>query len=546
MAASVPQSMISHCRDSPSARSKQGIAPRTIPRGETDLAELYAGRDEENRAALRLRQPGARLGVRGRFPESAEIRVSARQHASDEDRVDLDATDPRRVGLEAPERPLEPRQGTRVLAGIPVGGAQVVLDPELQVLVLQLASERERPLAGGDGLLVAADRSHHPMRGREDRAKPSAVSDPDGEGLGLPHALEQVTEPRERSQRRPEVEPQVDGLLERLPRLGQLRERVQRLLEACRRLPIRPPGERQDACATQVGHGLVPHAGGAEVAAERRGVRIEVGVMHRLDRLAGLPVEHGLACREKHAGGHLANAIVGEVEAFARVLQDAAAHQLLQCLGGDDLGEPGRAGDERELERAADDGGHRQKLAGRAAEAVQAPSNEGLHARREPEPGRPARSVLVEGATHLDNDERVAAAGRPALGGEPRQGRRVKASSRELADERVSLGLGERPQPQLLAAAAGDEVVERPPGAGRVDELLFARGRDDQEPPGVEAAADEREEPDAHVVGPVEVLQEEDDRLPLGEATRGGPRRPRKGSGGPWSRPAAPRSRSRE
>ena len=221
-------------------------------------------------------------------------------------------------------------------------------------------------------------------------------------------------------------------------------------------------------------------------------------------------------------GGHLANAIVGEVEAFARVLQDAATHQLLQCLGGDDLGEPGRAGDERELERAADDGGHRQKLAGRIAEAVQAPSNEGLHARGEPEPGRPARSVLVEGATHLDNDERVAAAGRPALGGEPRQGRRFKASSRELADERVSLGLGERPQPQLLAAAAGDEIVQRPPGAGRVDELLFARGRDDEESPGVEAAADEREEPDAHVVGPVEVLQEEDDRLPLGEAREEG------------------------
>ena len=74
-----------------------------------------------------------------------------------------------------------------------------------------------------------------------------------------------------------------------------------------------------------------------------------------------------------------------------------------------------------------------------------------------------------------------------------------------------------------MAAAAGDEVVERPAGAGRVDELLFARGRDDEEPPGVEAAADEREEPDAHVVGPVEVLQEEDDRLPLGEAREEGP-----------------------
>jgi hypothetical protein len=109
--------------------------------------------------------------------------------------VELDATDPRRVGLETPEHPLEPRQGMRVLARIPVGGAQIVFDPQLQVLVLQLASDRERPLAGGDGLLVAADRSHQVMRGREDRAKLPAVSDPDCESLGLPHAFEQVTQP---------------------------------------------------------------------------------------------------------------------------------------------------------------------------------------------------------------------------------------------------------------------------------------------------------------------------------------------------------------
>jgi hypothetical protein len=50
----------------------------------------------------------------------------------------------------------------------------------------------------------------------------------------------------------------------------------------------------------------------------------------------------------------------------------------------------------------------------------------------------------------------------------------------------------------------------------RVGQVLLARGGDHHQSPGSKAAPDEREQPEAHLVGPMEVLEDNDRGLSLG------------------------------
>jgi hypothetical protein len=51
------------------------------------------------------------------------------------------------------------------------------------------------------------------------------------------------------------------------------------------------------------------------------------------------------------------------------------------------------------------------------------------------------------------------------------------------------------------------QAVERAPQHRRVRHLVVSRGGDHEHGPGLNAASEEAEEPEAHLVGPVEVLQ---------------------------------------
>jgi hypothetical protein len=54
----------------------------------------------------------------------------------------------------------------------------------------------------------------------------------------------------------------------------------------------------------------------------------------------------------------------------------------------------------------------------------------------------------------------------------------------------------------------------------RVGQVLLARGGDRHQSPASKAAPDEREQPEAHLVGPVEVLEDHDRGLGLGRLPR--------------------------
>ena len=61
------------------------------------------------------------------------------------------------------------------------------------------------------------------------------------------------------------------------------------------------------------------------------------------------------------------------------------------------------------------------------------------------------------------------------------------------------------------------ELVERAPNDRAVGYLLLAHAHRHQDRRLVEAATEKREEAKAHVVCPVDVLEDEDERLPEGE-----------------------------
>jgi hypothetical protein len=220
--------------------------------------------------------------------------------------------------------------------------------------------------------------------------------------------------------------------------------------------------------------------------------------------------------RQQREVGDLPDPVVGEIEALARRVQHPPPDQLLETLGGVMVGEAGRAVKELELELAPDDGGHARQLAPARTEAVETAGNHIAHPTRQRQAGRtPERLALADCPHGLDHDERIPSARLPHLLGQLRPGGRRARSSEEpdqrqrlVASEPRQHQTGEPPVLQLVERAAKDRAVGH---------LLLANADRDQDWRLVEAATEEREEPEAHLVRPVDVLEHEDERLLEGE-----------------------------
>ena len=112
---------------------------------------------------------------------------------------------------------------------------------------------------------------------------------------------------------------------------------------------------------------------------------------------------------------------MGEVELLTEAVQHAAADQLLHPLGGVPLVEPGRPLEQREIELAADDGGHRCEMPAPVAQALQASGHDATDALGKRERRRRARrDALLDRPDGLDDEKGVARARAPDLGVEPR------------------------------------------------------------------------------------------------------------------------------
>jgi hypothetical protein len=148
-------------------------------------------------------------------------------------------------------------------------GLSIVTREEAGHAEVERPRHPERTIAKrlGDGLGALAE----PERVRRMPGDPKVVTQVDGElpespliverpgqAFGFTEAGEDPPEFSQRKQCRSQVEPQIDGLLQRLAGLGQMPERRQRLFEAAHRLAVGGPRQSFDAGLAEVCDRLLP------------------------------------------------------------------------------------------------------------------------------------------------------------------------------------------------------------------------------------------------------------------------------------------------
>jgi hypothetical protein len=89
-----------------------------------------------------------------------------------------------------------------------------------------------------------------------------------GEGLGFAKEVEHPGKLAERIQGMSKIDPEINGLLERLPTLGEMLEDGQRLLEALDCLPVGGARECLGAGLAKIGERPIPHFAAESVVSE--------------------------------------------------------------------------------------------------------------------------------------------------------------------------------------------------------------------------------------------------------------------------------------
>ena len=250
---------------------------------------------------------------------------------------------------------------------------------------------------------------------REPTEPASIVEAPD-EGLGVPQIPAHAVELGEREQGVAQIEAHVDGRLEGLAGLRQPRHRLQRLLEARHGVAIGGQPHGPGPGLAEADQRLLPHLARAVVPGQRRVVPLGIGGVEILEGLRHQDVQPFPPRMDELVVHDLANPLVGEVELLAEALQHAPAHQLLHSLGGVPFVEPGRPLEERELELAADDGGHRCEVPASVAQAFQTAGHDAADALGKRERRRRERGdALLDRPDGLDHQKGVARARAPDL-----------------------------------------------------------------------------------------------------------------------------------
>ena len=193
--------------------------------------------------------------------------------------------------------------------------------------------------------------------------------------------------------------------------------------------------------------------------------------------------------------------------ALAREQQPRLEQLVEQRL---DLG--GRAaGDARQqlgVDHQPEHGGDRQQLVGLRAQPRQP------RADRVPDALRHRGVVVGQPAQDLLDEERVAAGARVHGAGHAGGGLGAEPGGRELAD----LAGREPAQADPLGAAVAPQVRQRGGERRAAPDLRVAVGAEDEERRRPAAAQDEREQEQRRPVGPVQVVEDQHQRPPLGDA----------------------------
>ena len=379
--------------------------------------------------------------------------------------------------------------------------------------------QRKRPLAGREcSWQIAGDPGVIADVGRDAR-EPESVLERLGEAFRLAQVLGEIGQATHRIQGLHQIDPEVQLSLLRVAARREVPDRIQPLLEAGDRLAMRRAVHRLTAGPVEMRHRFVPHLAVAVVHAERQRVPGQLLPVHLFQAL-GHPSMQRLPERGRQLlDGNFPDPVVAELEPLLRTAQHAEANQLFHALRGVALRQGSGPLDERKVESAPDHRRNVDEAAPPFGEAIQPPADKGPDSGGERQPrGAADRSSLVKRMHHLDHDERIAITPAPCLLGQLLEQRLGDPRGREQTHEGGSVGAGERRHRHPLQLSISVELVQRPAEERAVRELLLPDGGERQERDRAQAPAEEREQADAHLIGPVEIFQRDDQWLPLREA----------------------------
>ena len=165
----------------------------------------------------------------------------------------------------------------------------MVEDAESQVP--EAPGDLQRAGAGHERLVQLAELRVGVRHERADPASPAVVVQPLGEGLGLAQALQHPPDFTELVQHRPQLEADLEGLLQRGRALRQRLEDTQRLLEPAPGVRERRPRGRLESGLPEIVHRLLPQLAPEGVMGEPLDLLAEAIPVERLDRLDDPRVE---------------------------------------------------------------------------------------------------------------------------------------------------------------------------------------------------------------------------------------------------------------
>ena len=174
--------------------------------------------------------------------------------------------------------------------------------------------------------------------------------------------------------------------------------------------------------------------------------------------------------------------------------------------------------EQAEVALAADEARDRDHSARGLAQAFQ-PRHDDLahtrgHRRARVTPGR----GVPQGANGLEDEQRIAGADSPHLLVEPRQGVRIALGPGERPRQRRRFRTRERRQRHAREPGMVAELLQRHVEQGGAGEVFVPRREDQEDRTGVDPPAEVRREAHRQLVGPVHVLEHDDERLPRGES----------------------------
>jgi hypothetical protein len=141
--------------------------------------------------------------------------------------------------------PVEGRRGLSVAVDCstiitlgPIGEAKIVVRQRVQDNLTVGHSEREGTLGGNDGLVIRAHERIIVRQKEQHLSQPTRVIKGLGKGLGFAQRRQDAPKLTKRAERRAQGEPQIDGLLDSVAFLRQMRQSTERLLKIAHGLAV--------------------------------------------------------------------------------------------------------------------------------------------------------------------------------------------------------------------------------------------------------------------------------------------------------------------